>query len=62
MLNHFHNREIAFVKLQIKTDTWSPWIHTPRYDAHRGARLLGEMHTAELFRDEMHTAEFLKNF
>ena len=65
---YFHNnifhREIAFVKLQIKTDTWSQWyeIHTLRYDAHRGARLLGEMHTAELFRDEMHTAEFFKNF
>ena len=53
-----HHREIAFLKLWIKTDKLlAPGCDahrslTPRYDAHRGVWLCGGMHTAE----------FLENF
>ena len=51
-----HQREITFVKLRIKTDTWeftdlavwcTPVSQTPRCVSYRGVRLCSMMHTTE---------------
>ena len=51
-----HQREITFVKLRIKTDTWeftdlavwcTPGSQTPRCVSYRGVRLCSMMHTTE---------------